>query len=132
MEKSLAGKPIKEESVLVEIPSGTEFTFELKDYTMPSDTEKLVAIGLYPDEANKPPEMMTISVGTATNTDIVGHTSYKNYLDGKNGSYIERFKPVNIESKGAKLFVYFRTNETPTKTAYKFLLHFIYLKKSSC
>ena len=129
---SLAGKPIKEESYAVTIPPNIEFAHIDTDYAMPADASRLVAVGIYVDSSKKPSDLMTIGLGTKSTSDIVGQTSYKSYLDGGHGTYIERFKPVSIESRG-NLHISFRPNDVNIKEEITVLMHFIYLKSDdSC
>lgn len=122
---------IKEEAKIITFPDGLD-SYEYR-YTMPSDTETLIGVGLYIDGNNTPPFLTTIGLGVSGKNEAVAPTCYKNYLDGTEGKYYDRFKSVNVESKGNDLTVYIKTNGVATgQKTFRMIIHFIYTKGVAC
>ncbi len=121
---------IEQRATQVVVPTGIEHTYE-HSYNFPSGMDRLIAVAVYVDDNDNLSPLTTIGIGVESNTEAVYPTSYKNYADGANGKYLERFKPVNVDASGNEMTIRIKPNAALVKDI-KMIVHLIFLKRNIC
>jgi len=121
---------IEQRATEVVVPVGIEHTYE-HPYKIPSGMDRLIAVAIYVDDNDNLSPLTTVGIGVESNTEAVYPTSYKNYADGANGKYLERFKPVNVDASGNEMTIRIKPNGALTKEL-KMIVHFIFSKRGIC